>query len=105
VRETEESLTVADDKGANGIIRGAASSIADHMGISLLDAKCRARVNAGVHAHEKCCCTGRRQSQLRLCAEGGHIGRVRSQNLGVQSGRHVEGDRGPERSWESWRAV
>jgi len=55
-----------DHQGANGIITGAATGIANHVGVTFLQSGIGGRVEPGIHADEDGNAAGRRQRQGSL---------------------------------------
>src|SRR5216684_6535454 len=72
---------VGDDQGAERVIAGAPSGIANYVGIALRESGVLGRIQTGVHARENRKVTRRWYCQLALRAKGRRVARIRLQNF------------------------
>jgi hypothetical protein len=72
---------VADDEGADGVVRGAAAGVADDVGVSFSEACVFGGVEAGVHAGEDGEAAGWREGEVGFVAEGAGVLLVGGENF------------------------
>jgi len=78
---TRAEQLVGDDQGAERVIAGASSGVANDVGISLRQPSVLGRIETGIHAGENRKVTHRWYRQLALLAKVCSIARIRLQNF------------------------
>src|SRR5262249_34570849 len=78
---------VGNDQRAEGVVTGAASRVANDVGIALRQPRVLGGIQPGVHAREDRKATRRRQRQLALLAEVCDVGHIRRQDFSKCSHR------------------